>query len=419
MIRTPVKTSLMHSVLALTPSLLTSVSILDQIKMLFCLTVQTDQFASWSNSTVESLFKNADELGFGLFFSFDHAAGHLSGPKQYAGFLEGYMKRKSYFKYQDKHLVSTFGGEKVLNSEWSDLRSSVSKVGDVLIIPGFYEADPNNAFTDRASIDGVFNWNSWPNTNDGMVPVSKENDQAFQSKAKQAKKLFMMGISPLQYKHIGKNDDKQNWYRRGEDNLEVRFGQVLDLQPDMLQFQTWNDAGESHYMGNLWPEPMTVSPQIQAMVKDRDHKGYWEVLPAFIKAWKRGDKTTANMVPTNGKPVQGVFWHHTITVDANCASDPLGKSKDIKAAAEDAVSGIVLVAKGKEKLVAVVNVGTMKLGQMDLVPGYNKFKFTGLTPGKVQLEIWDGSTMVTGGYGKLEVCIKSIMRLWGRLTFDR
>ncbi|KAF3009721.1 hypothetical protein E8E13_009042 [Curvularia kusanoi] len=354
-----------------------------------------DQFAYWSNNTVDRLFNNADELGFGLFFSFDHAAGHLKDPSQYADYLKNYISRKSYFRLNNKPLVSTFGGENVYT--WADFKKTV---GDVLVVPGYYQIDPTKAFSDHQNIDGVFNWNSWPQTSAGKVVVPTNDDKIFQSKAKAASKLFMMGISPIQFKHL---DSGNNWYRRGEDNLEYRLGQVLDLQPDMLQLQTWNDAGESHYMGNLWDEPMSTSAAIQAQVKDRDHKGYWQILPAFIQAWKRGDRTTANMFPTNGKVVQGAFWHHTLTVDADCSSDPLGKSPDIKTAAEDAVSAIILVAKGKQNLVAVVNVGTNKLNQQTLVEGYNNIKFSGLTPGKVQLEVWDGSTMVGGGYGKLEV----------------
>lgn len=362
---------------------------------------------------MDRLFNNAEDLGFGLFFSFDHAAGHLSDPNQYADYLKKYTGKTSYFKYNGKPVVSTFGGESVPNSQWSSFKS---KVGDVLIIPGFYQVDPSSAFTNRDSIDGVFNWNSWLPSSAGKAVVSTTDDKTFQSKASSASKLFMMGISPLQFKHL---DTSNNWYRRGEDNLEYRFGQALSLQPDMLEFQTWNDAGESHYMGNLWDEPMTGSPNIQALVKDRDHKGYWQILPAFIQARKRGDTTTANMVPTNGQSVQGAFWHHTLTVDADCGSDPLAKSADIKTAAEDAVSGVVLVAKGKTNLVAVVNVGSKELGKQTLVEGYNKFKFTGLTTGKVQLEVWDGSTMVGGGYGKLEVRSSIPLLSWKLLTICR
>jgi glucan endo-1,3-alpha-glucosidase len=211
----------------------------------------------------------------------------------------------------------------------------------------------------------------------------------------------MMGISPGVFKHL---DQAQNWYRRGERNLELRLGQALEVQPDIIQLQTWNDAGEGHYMGNIWPESMTTSPNIQALTNSYDHKGYWQILKAFSNAWHTCQKTTSNMVPTNGKSVQGTFWHHTLTINANCGSDPLAKSPDVLNVAEDAVSGILLVAKGKAGLVGVVNVGTKQLGITGpLKEGFNSFKFTGLTPGKVQLEVWDGSTLVAGGYAPLEV----------------
>jgi hypothetical protein len=286
----------------------------------------------------------------------------------------------------------------VSDDKWATFKQTAK---DVLVVPGFYQSTPSNTFfNDRRSLDGVYNWNSWLPSSAGKGIVSMQDDKTFLSAARSASKLFMMGISPIQFKSL---DKSQNWYRRGEDNLEYRFGQALELQPDMLQLQTWNDAGESHYMGNIWPEPMTTSKQIQALVKGYDHTGYKEVLPAFIKAWKRGDKTTANMVPTNGKDVQGTFWHHTLTVDANCGTSELPKSGDIKKAAEDAVSGIVLVAKGKTGLVGVVKVGDKELGKVNLEPGYNKFKFGGLVPGKVQVEVWRGSSMIGGGYGSLEV----------------
>lgn len=361
---------------------------------------------------MERLFTDADKLGgFKLFFSFDHGPGVLTDPSQYADYVIKYMKRPSYYYYNGKALVSTFGGEKVTNDQWSAFKKTTK---NVLVVPGFYDGQPKaNVFDTRASLDGVFNWNSWPTSSAGKVISPTTSDVTAQTAARNAGKLFMMGISPVQFKHI---DTTQNWYRRGEDNLEYRFAQALELQPDMLQLQTWNDAGESHYMGNLWPEPMTNSAQIRALVDGYDHKGYQQVIPSFIKAWKRGDKTTANMVPTNGKSVQGVFWHHTLTVGATCGGtgpDQLPKPKDITNNAEDAVSGIVLVAKGQAGLVAVVNVGTKELGKITLVEGYNKFKFLKLTPGKVQLEVWSGSSLVAGGYGSIAVSLLHDVGVFG------
>jgi hypothetical protein len=356
-----------------------------------------NQFASWSNNTVDRLFDNADDLGFGLFFSFDMAPGYFSSPSEYSDYLKGYLTRDSYFEFNGKPLVSTFGGEDVSNADWADFKSSV---GDVLVIPGFYEATPSTTFFDsRSSLDGVFNWNSWPFPDEGKANASTTDDSTFMSAAHSASKLFMMGISPLQFKHL---DTSNNWYRRGEGNLENRLLQALELQPDMIELQTWNDAGESHYMGNLWDEPMTGSV-IHNYVDGYDHKGYWEILSAFIQAYKRGDTSGENMVPTNGKTIQGAYWHHTLLVDGDCSSDPLKKPGNVENV-EDAVSGVILVAKEQTGLVGVVNSGSgsKELGKINLVEGYNAFKFDGLTAGKVTVEVWDGSTMVGGGYGPLE-----------------
>lgn len=323
---------------------------------------------------------------------------HFTSPDEYDDYVKPFLSRPSYFRYNNRPIVSTFNGESVSNEQWASFKSAVG--GDVLLIPGFSEAKPSTTFfAERSTLNGVFNWNSWPKVEEGKVNVSTAEDEIFLQAARDADKLFIMGMSPLQFKHI---DEGQNWYRRGEDNLELRIEQALALQPDMIELQTWNDAGESHYMGNLWDEPLTGSP-VHNYTDGYDHKGYWQILPAFIQAWKRGDKTTNKMVPTNDKPVQGAFWHHTLTTNADCSADTLGKPSNT----EDAVSGVVLVAEGQTKLIAVVNNGDKELGKMKLMEGYNKFKFLGLGVGKVQLEVWDGSTMIGGGYGNLEVADSS------------
>jgi hypothetical protein len=161
-------------------------------------------------------------------------------------------------------------------------------------------------------INRAMNWDSWPFTTQPDGPVPTGLDTTLQTAAKAAEKTFLMGVSPLQFKHLIINGVPQNWYRRGEQNLEVRFGQVLSIQPDFIELQTWNDAGESHYMGNSWPEPKS-STDIPGYTTDYDHTGFWQILPAFIKAFKAGATTTASMFPTNGAAVQGTFWHHTLT----------------------------------------------------------------------------------------------------------
>lgn len=81
-------------------------------------------------------------------------------------------------------------------------------------------------------------------------------------------------------------------------------------------------------MGNTWPEPIAGS-DIGAYSANYDHRGYWQVLPAFIKAFKAGATDTGSMFPTNGKEAQGVFWHHTLFKGGDCSGDPMGKPTGI------------------------------------------------------------------------------------------
>ncbi|KAF7562846.1 hypothetical protein G7046_g1262 [Stylonectria norvegica] len=360
--------------------------------------INFDQFADWSNRTVEQLFNHADDLKFKIFFSFDMNDGHFSSPSQYAVYLQQYLGRSSYYNYNGKPLVSTFSGENISNDQWTELRNTV---GDITIVPGFYKATPSSSFFDDtySQLDGIFNWNSWPQTGEGKVVVPTADDKTYQGAATNSGKLFMMGLSPLQYKHI---DSGNNWYRRGEQNLEYRFGQVLEMQPDMLEIQTWNDAGESHYMGNNWPEPIAGAAAIRAYTDGYSHTGYWQIFPSFIQAWKRGDTTTSNMVPTNGQSAQGVYWHHTLLTTADCSADGFGKPSGIENA-ENQVTGVILVAKGQSGLSVVATSGSTQLGSADLVEGYNKFTFDGMTTGTVTVEVRSGSNKVIGGSGSIQV----------------
>lgn len=338
---------------------------------------------SWATKTVDFLFDNADDLGFKLFFSFDFGEGNFGDTNEVTDYLKKYLSRTSYYQYNGKQLVTTFGGEQFPDSQISQFKSDVG--GNILFVPGLYKNAPDsNLFSSFPSYDGVFGWNSWPAQTSELTRTTLQttDDGVWkQAVANSEGKIRIAGLSPLLFKHY----QGQNWYRRGEENLEYRMAELLEDQPDMIEIQTWNDAPESHYIGNIWDEPNTNNVEAQSWYKGFDHTGYWQVLKAFTTAWHNCDTTADNMVPTNGKAVQGAFWHHTLTVDGDCSADLKGKPNPLPA--EDAVSGVVLVAKGNTGLVAVVNNGDKELGKMTLSEGYNKFKFDNLGAGKVQLEV--------------------------------
>ena len=271
----------------------------------------------------------------------------------------------------------------------------------VYFVPAFQDVSASSNFftTEFPTLNGAMNWNSWPQNTQGDIIVPTTDDQTYLSGAHASSKTFLMGVSPLQFKHLSYG----NYYRRGEQNLEYRFGQVLNLQPDFIEFQTWNDAGESHYMGNSWPEPISGTG-IEAYTQDYDHTGFQQVIPAFIQAYKSGATTTNTMYPTNGKNAQGVFWHHTLLVAGDCSSDSLGEPQGVSTA-EDKVTVVVLVAPGIKTYSVNISSGGTSLGSSALVPGYNQYSVKGLTTGTVVVTVTDTSSnsKVVSGTGPLPV----------------
>lgn len=292
---------------------------------------------SWATDTVDLLFKHAETHDFKLFFSFDMSG--FSDPSDFTTFLQTYVVKPAHFKYKGLPFVSTFNGgassftfgQASVNEGWKvKLQDAMSSAGKpIYFVPAFQDAPCTEDYfsTKFPTLDGAMNWDSWPHEAAGNAKVSSTDDNVLKTGAGSSKKTFMMGISPLQFKHM---DGANNWYRRGAGNLENRLSQVLELQPDFIEFQTWNDAGEGHYMGNIWPEPASTVPEIKAYSEDYDHSGYKEILPAFISAFKAGAATTDSMYPTNGKKAQGTFWHHALLKDADCSADPLGKPSGVE-----------------------------------------------------------------------------------------
>ncbi|KAJ8066568.1 hypothetical protein OCU04_005620 [Sclerotinia nivalis] len=381
------------------------------------LAVTLDSTNSWATSTVASLFKYAQAHNFKLFFSFDMTG--FTSPSQFIPILNTYVTNSAYYKYSSQPFVSTFNGgasnfkfgQDTVNDGWkNELQAVMSASGHpIYFIPSFQDVAASSSLftTEYPTLNGTFNWNSWPTYTAGDVPVNTIDDVTYQNAAKAAGKGFMMGISPLQFKHI---DTTQNWYRRGEANLENRFDQILTLQPDFIEFQTWNDAGESHYMGNSWPEPLVSNSTPEALSSIAyDHTGYWQILQSFIAVWKSGARSTASMVPTNGKDAQGTFWHHTLLKDGDCSSDSLGLGKPEGVdGVEDSVTAVVLVAGGVQGLKGSISVGGKVLGTKDLGAGFNTMVVNNISTGSVEMRVVNaGGMVVVSGKGPLDVVDKA------------
>jgi glucan endo-1,3-alpha-glucosidase len=197
-------------------------------------------------------------------------------------------------------------------------------------------------------------------------------------------------------------DGNQNWYRRGELNLATRIHQVLSLAPDFLEILTWNDAGESHYFGKIWPDSIAGS-NIHTYTDGYDHSGWQTLLPPLIKAYKAGTSDLSTLMPSNGKAVSGVFWYRPLLTTGSCAIDSMGKPRGW-ANAEDNFNLVVLADARASHYTINIYSGRDILARYHPVQGLNSWSIPGIKTGSQRVEVVDiGGRVVSSGTGPMDV----------------
>lgn len=203
-------------------------------------------------------------------------------------------------------------------------------------------------------------------------------------------------MSTFQFKYLGSG---QQWYRRGELNFAQRMAQILQLQPDLVEVITWNDAGESHYVGDFWPEQIAGST-IGTYANGFDHKGWLQVLTPFITAYKASVTDTSKMSPPSGSSVVGAIWYRTILTSANCSSTIDGAQN-----ADDALNFAVILPADTSGIMINVYSNNTQIGSFSGLPGLNAQSVPGLQAGGNQgVEIVDASgTIIASAVGTKDV----------------
>ncbi|KAK0753741.1 glycosyl hydrolase family 71-domain-containing protein [Schizothecium vesticola] len=99
----------------------------------------------------------------------------------------------------------------------------------------------------------------------------------------------MMPVSPWFYTNLpGYN---KNWLWRSDGLWEARWAEVVRLQPDFVQILTWNDYGESHYIGPVREKALGLFEAAGAgvnYVRGMEHEGWRAMLGFWIARYKGG-----------------------------------------------------------------------------------------------------------------------------------
>ncbi|THD00180.1 hypothetical protein EYZ11_000371 [Aspergillus tanneri] len=228
---------------------------------------------------LDDAFTIADEVGFKLFLSLDYSGdGHWPADKVISTLLS-FTNKTAYYKHRDdKPLVSTFEGAQAAG-DWDDIRRKV----DCFLIPDWSSLEPGVALS-RANVDGLMSWKAWP---DGTQDPSITEDRKYIDAL--ADKPYIMPISPWFYTNMVRYD--KNWVWRGDDVWYQRWQQVLEIDPEYVEIISWNDYGESHYIGPVHERSLNVFSYSRApfdYAKDMPHDGWRAFLPYVIEQFKSG-----------------------------------------------------------------------------------------------------------------------------------
>lgn len=158
----------------------------------------------------------------------------------------------------------------------------------------------------------------WP---DGPVNKDTSNDYAWKNVADPAGKSYMMGISPWFYTDLPQFN--KAWVWRGDSMWADRWQQALEVKPRFIEIVTWNDFGESHYIGPI--DEASIVQGAATYVDNMPHDAWQQTLQYQISAYKNAYDPSLP-APASGSGFEKiVYWYRTAPAAAG-STDSTGNN---------------------------------------------------------------------------------------------
>ncbi|KAI9146889.1 Mutanase [Paramyrothecium foliicola] len=271
----------------------------------FALNIGTD---SYTDEQLNYAYDSAARNGMKVFISFDfnwYSTGDTAGVGRK---IAQYANHPAQLRVDnDRVFASTFVGD---GFNVQAMRAAAGT--NVFFVPNFH---PGQA--DVTPLDGAFNWMGWASDGNNKAPkpgrsVSvADGDRAYKSWL--GNKKYMAPVSPWFFTHYGPEVSySKNWVFPSGSLLYDRWNQVLAGGFDMLEIVTWNDYGESHYIGPL-SSPHNDDGNSK-WVNDMPHLGWLELSKPFIAAYKARATSVNSFIQKD----QVIYWYRRTLNSLNC-----------------------------------------------------------------------------------------------------
>ncbi|ORX34643.1 glycosyl hydrolase family 71-domain-containing protein [Kockovaella imperatae] len=305
---------------------------------------------SWQPPQVTNAYAAAEAAGnFKLFLSLDMTSlscSSASDAQDLVNLVKTYASSSAQAKFEGQVLVSTFAGSDCTfgsgssNAWQTQFVDALTQDGvDIFFVPSIF-SDPST-FASTSWLDGELNWNSgWPM---GGQDLTTASDVQYMSAL--GSKAYMPAISPFFFTHFGANSWNKNWLYRSDDWLyATRWEQVISMrsQVKMTEILTWNDYGESSYIG---PIDGALPANSGQWVNGFDHTVLSTLTQYYSTAFKTGS------YPDITKD-QVLLWQRPHAADANCPNDPAGKPAGTENTDDNLYAIALMTAPGSVTLTA-------------------------------------------------------------------
>lgn len=235
-----------------------------------------------NDKSVEEAFKVAEKLAFQLFFSFDYVGNGSWPQSDVINMIQKYSSSSAHYRHQDRPLVSTFEG-----FEKSDDWTEIKKKTNCFFVPDWSSVSAEDALQVAGGVaDGLFSWAAWPS---GTGRMNTFTDASFMNSLKAAEKPYMMPVSPWFFTDMPEYG--KNWSFHGGNLWNDRWIEIFFLDPEWVEIISWNDYGESHYIGPLNDKGFQLFDANKGSnnyARDMPHDGWRIQLPFAIDLYKKG-----------------------------------------------------------------------------------------------------------------------------------
>ncbi len=271
----------------------------------FALNIGTDEY---TEKQLDLAYESAANNGMKCFISFDFNWFQVSDAAKVGRLIAKYASKPAQLKVGNKVFASSFAGDGF------NVGAMKAAAGcDVFWAPNVHPSKSSNV----NELDAAFNWMAWPSNGRNKAPDAgtkltvQDGDELYLNWL--GDKPYMAGVSPWFSTHFGPEVPySKNWVFPGELLWYERWNDILALGPQYVEIITWNDYGESHYIGPL--SSTHHDDGNSKWVNDMPHDGWLDMAAPFIAAYHAGATKVDDFVEED----QLIYWYRPNPKDLDC-----------------------------------------------------------------------------------------------------